>query len=101
MANLATISVPIIVSVVYALISVITKAVNNSEKFKRFIPLLALIIGAVLGGVLYAFEPQLIGATSAITAILIGGASGLAATGTDQVVKQLTKTDTTDTTDKK
>ena len=51
MENLATISVPIIVSVVYALISVITKAVNNSEKFKRFIPLLALIFGAVLGGV--------------------------------------------------
>ena len=96
MENLATLSVPIIVSVVYALISVITKAVNNSEKFKRFIPLLALIFGAVLGGVLYAFEPQLIGATSAITAILIGGASGLAATGTDQVVKQLTKTNTND-----
>lgn len=94
MENLATISVPIIVSVVYALISVIAKAVNNSERFKRFIPLLALIIGAVLGGVLYAFEPQLIGATSAITAILIGGASGLAATGTDQVVKQLTKNNT-------
>ncbi len=74
-------------SVVYALISVITKAVNNNEKFKRFIPLLALIIGAVLGGLLYVFEAQLIGATSTITAILIGGASGLAATAVDQVVK--------------
>ena len=83
-------------SEVYALIAVITKAGNNSEQFKRFIPLLALIIGAVLGGVLYAFEQQLIGVTSAITAILIGGASGLAATGTDQVVKQLTKTNTND-----
>lgn len=94
MENLTAMSVPIIVSVVYALIGVITKAVNNNEKFKRFIPLLALIIGAIIGGVLFVFEPTLIGAESGFSAVLIGGASGLAATGTDQVVKQLTKNDT-------
>jgi len=94
MENLSIVSVPIIVSVVYALIGVITKAVNNSEKFKRFIPLLALIIGAAIGGLLFVFEPSLIGAESGISAVITGGASGLAATGTDQVVKQLTKNDT-------
>ena len=91
MENLTAITVPVIVSVVYALIGVITKATNESEKFKRFIPLLALIFGAVLGGVLFVFEPSLIGANNAVVAILIGAASGLAATGTDQIFKQLGK----------
>lgn len=91
MENLTAITVPVIVSVVYALIGVITKATNESEKFKRFIPLLALIFGAVLGGVLFVFEPSLIGANNAVVAIFIGAASGLAATGTDQIFKQLGK----------
>ena len=89
MENLTAITVPVIVSVVYALIGVITKATNESEKFKRFIPLLALIFGSILGGVLFVFEPSLIGANNAVVAILIGAASGLAATGTDQIFKQL------------
>jgi len=103
MENLSIVSVPIIVSVVYALIGVITKAVNGNEKFKRFIPLLALILGAVIGGILFAYEPSLIGAESAISAIITGGASGLAATGTDQIVKQITKNkyDTGDSDDDK
>lgn len=91
MENLTAITVPVIVSVVYALIGVITKATNESEKFKRFIPLLALIFGSILGGVLFVFEPSLIGANNAVVAILIGAASGLAATGTDQIFKQLGK----------
>ena len=91
MENLTVITVPVIVSVVYALIGVITKATNESEKFKRFIPLLALIFGSILGGVLFVFEPSLIGANNAVVAILIGAASGLAVTGTDQIFKQLGK----------
>lgn len=74
MENLTVITVPVIVSVVYALIGVITKATNESEKFKRFIPLLALIFGSILGGVLFVFEPSLIGANNAVVAILIGAA---------------------------
>ena len=99
MENLTAITVPVIVSVVYALIGVITKATNESEKFKRFIPLLALIFGSILGGVLFVFEPSLIGANNAVVAILIGAASGLAATGTDQIVKQLGKGKDTDNKD--
>ena len=47
MEYLELISVPAIVTVVYALIEIIKKCVGNNEKFKRLIPLIATAIGAI------------------------------------------------------
>lgn len=85
------ITVPIIVSVVYGTLTLLKKAVNNNEKVLRFLPLIAAGLGAVLGIVAFFSLPEIIPATNAFTAILVGGASGLAATGTNQIVKQLSK----------
>jgi hypothetical protein len=83
-----TISVPVIVSIVYGLIAMAKSAIK-SERFNHFIPLLAAVLGAVLGLVLWIGMPELIPATNACAALIIGAASGWAATGAHQSVKQL------------
>jgi len=91
MEYLNLISVPAIATAVYLLIEVLKKAFNNSEKFLRFIPLISLIIGVIAGIICYFFIPSIIPAPNIVVAIIIGGASGLTATGTNQIVKQLSK----------
>ena len=91
MEYLNLISVPAIATAVYLLIEVLKKAFNNNEKFLRFIPLISLIIGVIAGIICYFFIPSIIPAPNIVVAIIIGGASGLTATGTNQIVKQLSK----------
>ena len=93
MEYLELISVPAIVTVVYALIEIIKKCVGENEKFKRFIPLIATAIGAICGVVCFFALPSIIPASNVVVAIVIGGASGLTATGTNQIIKQLGKKD--------
>lgn len=91
MDYLNLISVPAIASAVYLIIEVLKKAFDNNEKFLRLIPLVSLFIGAIAGVICFFFIPSIIPATNVVVAIIIGAASGLTATGTNQIVKQLTK----------
>ncbi len=93
MEYLELISVPAIVTVVYVLIEIIKKCVGENEKFKRFIPLIATAIGAICGVICFFALPSIIPASNVVVAIVIGGASGLTATGTNQIIKQLGKKD--------
>jgi hypothetical protein len=97
---LELISVPAIVVVVYFIIEIIKKAVGNNETFNRFIPLIAAALGIVCGIVCYYAIPSIIPASNVVVAIIIGGASGLSATGTNQIIKQLTKDKTDSGNDK-
>lgn len=45
----------------------------------------------VAGIICFYFIPSIIPATNVIVAIIIGGASGLTATGTNQIFKQINK----------
>jgi len=84
--------VPVIVAIVYALMSIYkTYIAKDNEKLIRFIPLIGGGLGIILGIVIYFAFPSLIVATNVLTAILVGCASGLSATGCDQIFKQLTK----------
>lgn len=89
MEYLELISVPTIATIVYWVINLIKYAVKNNETFKRFIPLLSAALGAILGVIAYFALPSIVPADNVCVAILIGGASGLTATGTHQVIKQL------------
>ena len=90
------ISVPVIAAIVYWVINLIKYATKQSEKFMRFIPLVAAAIGAVLGIVAFYAVPSIVPAENVFVAILIGIASGLTATGTNQLIKQLGKKDDDD-----
>lgn len=65
-------------------------AVKATEVDNKWLPVICGVIGAILGVVGMFYMPGY-PATDIITAIAIGIVSGLAATGADQVYKQLTK----------
>ncbi len=91
------ITIPAIAAVVYTIIDIAKTAIGNTEKFNRFIPLIACILGAICGTVCFFFVPGIVDSQNILVAIVLGAASGLSATGTNQVVKQLIKgKDTTD-----
>ena len=90
---LELVSVPAIAAVVYWVVNLIKYIVGENETFKRFIPLIATALGVVSGVVCFYALPSIIPATNLLVAIVIGGASGLTATGANQVLKQLTKSD--------
>ena len=98
------VSVPVIVGIVYLVLfiykHIATAEMLNSEKWIKLIPVLAAVLGIILGVIAYFCLPEIMPADNVLMAILIGGASGLAATGINQVVKQLSKKtdDTTSTT---
>lgn len=91
---LEIICVPVIVSLVFGLMeaykALIAKA-KNKETLIRIIPIIACVIGIAFGILFYYVCPSIVAATNIWTAILIGGASGLSATGCNQIFKQLKK----------
>jgi hypothetical protein len=91
MDYLQIISVPVIATIVYWTVNLIKYAVNNNEKFKRFIPLISAGLGAVLGVACFYAVPSIIAASNVLTAMILGGSSGLSATGCNQIIRQLSK----------
>lgn len=91
MEYLNLISVPAIATAVYLIIEVLKEAFNNNEKSLRFIPLISLSIGVIAVVICFFFIPSIIPATNVVVAIIIGAASGLTATGTNQIFKQFNK----------
>ena len=92
--NMEIISVPVIVSLVYSVMEVYKKVMERHslyEKYIRLIPLLSAILGITAGIICYFVFPEIMAAKDIYTAILIGGASGLSATGCHQIFKQLSK----------
>ena len=89
--ELEIISVPAIATIVYWAINLIKYTVKENEIFKRLIPIISAMLGACLGCVAFYLAPGVIIADNILTAVIIGGASGLTATGTNQIFKQLTK----------
>ena len=86
------ICVPAIVAVVYVVIEIYKKwLAKGREKWLNFIPLIALIIGGTLGVAIFYTAPQIIVAGNVWLALVIGLCSGLSATGTNQIFKQLEK----------
>ena len=91
MDYLNLISVPAIATAVYLIIEILKKAFNNNEKFLRFIPLISLTNGAIVGVICFFFIQSITPATNVVVSIIIGAASVLTATGTNQIFKQFNK----------
>ncbi len=89
--NYTIVTIPAIAAIVYTIIDIVKTACGGDEKFKRFIPLAATVLGAIVGVIAFFFVPGVIETQNILVAIVIGAASGLSATGTNQAVKQLVK----------
>lgn len=68
--------------------------VKNTQLDNKYIPTICGVVGGILGVVGMYTMPDF-PATDVLTAIAVGIVSGLAATGIDQVIKQLTGSDET------
>lgn len=85
--------VPIIIITVYWILNIYKFIVKGKEKYTRLIPILSAPLGGGLGILIYFAAPAFLPTDNVIMAFMIGSASGLAATGTNQIFKQLTKLD--------
>lgn len=81
------VTVPVIVGFCY-LVGYLVKLFKN-EKLNDFIPGICIVIGIVLGLVSFYTIPDIVPASNWLAAAVIGGFSGLSATGVNQVVKKL------------
>ena len=89
--NYTFITIPVITSIVYAIIDVIKTATNSNEKFLRLIPIVACALGIICSVISFYCVPGVLDTSNIFVAIVIGAASGLAATGTNQIFKQFNK----------
>lgn len=80
-------TVPAIIGMCY-LVGFICKTFNN-EKLDKFIPAICGVLGMILGIVVFLTVPEIMPATNWADAVLVGIASGFAATGINQIYKQL------------
>ena len=89
---LEIICVPVIVSLVFSIMEIYKRFIaKDKETLVRIIPIIGCVIGIIAGIVCFYAFPSIIAATNIWTAILIGGASGLSATGCNQIFKQMSK----------
>jgi hypothetical protein len=58
---------------------------------KKYLPIVAGISGGMLGVLSFVLQIDIMPATDIITALAIGIISGLAATGSNQIIKQIKK----------
>ena len=77
------------VVVITVLVYIIALGVKATRLDNKWIPMICGLAGIVLGIVALAIGMPDFPATDYLTAAAVGGASGLAATGADQIFKQL------------
>lgn len=77
------------VAVITALVYIVGLGVKATKLDNKWIPVICGVVGIALGIVALVIGMPDFPATDYLTAAAVGGASGLAATGLDQVVKQL------------
>lgn len=84
-------SIPAIAAIVYWIINLLKYSTNNNEKLTHFLPIVACGLGAIIGVIAFFAVPSVMPTDNILVAIVFGGASGLSATGFNQVIKQLTR----------
>ena len=88
------IAVPAIASLVFSIMEIYKRIIKKSkheENLLRIIPIVGGVLGIIAGVVCFFACPAIIAAEDIVAACLVGGASGLSATGCNQLFKQLHK----------
>ena len=84
--------VPIIVVCCYIIGEVYKIIFNNNQKTYKYIPILMAIVGGILGVIMYLTNKDMIfNAINVWISLEIGIVSGVSATGTNQIIKQIFK----------
>ena len=80
------IGIPAIVVISYMITEVFKVFIDN-----KYLPIVAGISGGLLGALSFVLQIDIMPATDIISALAIGIISGLAATGSNQILKQIKK----------
>lgn len=83
------VAIPAVVVICW-FIGLCMKNLIKSDKVDKFIPCVCGAVGGALGIIIFFTTPDFIAADSWFNALATGIVSGLAATGIDQIKKQLT-----------
>ena len=86
-------TIPALAAIVYTIIDIAKTALGGDERFKRFIPLIACVLGAGCGVIAFYCVPGVMETENLLVALVLGAARGLSATGANQIGKQLTHTE--------
>ena len=84
---------PFIIIVIYIIAEIYKRVFAKKAAYKNWLPIICAVLGGIMGFLIYKFYPQGIVqyADNAIGAIGNGAFSGLAATGCNQIYKQIKK----------
>lgn len=93
MEELNVYSVPVIAAICYSSIELLKKFLGSEidEKITNSFPIISAVLGMFLAMFAYWTEPAIVGGESLLGASLSGIASGLTATGSNQILKQIKK----------
>ena len=82
-------AIPIIVIVTYLCIELIKITFQQVKNNGKIIPLLASVIGGLFGVIIYLVSPSYLQVNNIWVALELGIISGLASTGTNQIIKKV------------
>lgn len=86
------ITIPAIVVICYIVGEVFKLVFKKKTKLYKGIPILVGVVGGIIGVATYIVNPNIIGgAPNVLCAAAVGIISGLASTGSHQVIKQILK----------
>lgn len=83
-------TIPAVCAVVYGIIEFLKHFIfDGDEKFRKYIPVFASVLGGVIALIAFFASPELVPVGSWQSALLMGAASGLSAVGVNQIKKQM------------
>lgn len=88
---LSVASVPVIAAIVYWMVNLIKYTSKYNDKLLTFIPLISCGLGVICGLIAFFIVPEIMPTDNIAVAVVISGASGLTATGFNQIIKQIEK----------
>lgn len=85
-------TLPVIVVAVYGIVAFLKNfTFKGSETFKKYIPIIAMALGGLIGIITYFVSPEFMPVANWYSSMLMGCASGLSAVGINQITKQIKK----------
>lgn len=83
--------IPGLVILIYVVVEILKKTVLKTDKSRRHIPLVCCIVGIITGVTIFCIWPNVMACSNVLEAIAMGGLSGFAATGCNQLYKKYSR----------
>ncbi len=82
-------SIPVIAALCFGFVEVLKRTFHYDAKLKNAYPLIAAVLGTLLGVVAHIVDPSIMITDSVLTSALAGMVSGLSATGSNEIIQRM------------